>query len=152
MPTLNKGSAWENTLDAPYFFHPLILSSVLLLIVNDHFFKYKFPGLVTGKLSDFAGVFFVPFFLCAIFNIGKNTHSKLCKRPSKSKFNSKQYVGSLILIFIPFVLIKTVPLANEIYQQVFWLIKIPVHNVMDATDLWAVTMIFPGYLFAKKFF
>jgi hypothetical protein len=36
-----------------------------LLVVNDHIFKALAPSWVTGKLSDFAGLFFFPFLLAA---------------------------------------------------------------------------------------
>ncbi len=34
---------------------PCFLSFVVVLAVNDHILKARFPGTVTGKLSDFAG-------------------------------------------------------------------------------------------------
>lgn len=37
---------------------PLLLS-LATLVANDFIFKYQFPGLLTGKLSDFAGIFLV---------------------------------------------------------------------------------------------
>jgi hypothetical protein len=43
--------------------HPLALGAVLLLFVNDHFLKAAWPGFVTGKLSDFAGLAFFPLVL-----------------------------------------------------------------------------------------
>jgi hypothetical protein len=41
----------------------LYLTSLLLLVVNDHIFKQVWPGWITGKLSDFAGVFALAMFL-----------------------------------------------------------------------------------------
>jgi hypothetical protein len=41
--------------------HPLSVGATGLLILNDHVLKSAMPGLVTGKLSDFAGLFFFPF-------------------------------------------------------------------------------------------
>jgi hypothetical protein len=42
--------------------HPLWLASLVLLVANDHFFKGSglLPGWLTGKLSDFAGLFVAP--------------------------------------------------------------------------------------------
>ena len=39
--------------------HPLWLGSLALLVLNDHVLKGAglLPGVLTGKLSDFAGVF-----------------------------------------------------------------------------------------------
>ena len=51
---------------APEFFAPLPLFAVGLLALNDHVLKFRFPGLVTGKLSDIAGCFVLPLFLSAI--------------------------------------------------------------------------------------
>ena len=39
--------------------HPAFLVAVGLLALNDHVLKEAFPGLLTGKLSDLAGVFVV---------------------------------------------------------------------------------------------
>jgi len=41
--------------------HSVVLLSVLLLLLNDHLLKARFPSFWTGKLSDFAGLFFFPF-------------------------------------------------------------------------------------------
>lgn len=51
---------------APEFFAPLPLAAVAVLALNDHVLKFKYPGLVTGKLSDIAGCFVLPLFLSAL--------------------------------------------------------------------------------------
>jgi hypothetical protein len=43
--------------------HPSSVAAVLLLLVNDHLLKGRWPGWLTGKLSDFAGLYFFPFLL-----------------------------------------------------------------------------------------
>lgn len=43
--------------------HPLPLAAVVVLVVNDHLLKGRGPGWLTGKLSDFAGLFFFPVLL-----------------------------------------------------------------------------------------
>jgi hypothetical protein len=40
--------------------HPLVIASIVTLIVNDHVLKRAAPGLLTGKLSDVAGLVFFP--------------------------------------------------------------------------------------------
>ena len=45
--------------------HPIALAAIALLVVNDHVLKQLAPGLVTGKLSDFAGLAFFPLLLAA---------------------------------------------------------------------------------------
>ncbi|MDP2291059.1 MAG: hypothetical protein Q8M22_07695 [Actinomycetota bacterium] len=39
--------------------HPFTIASVCLLVVNDHLVKQRWPGVVSGKLSDVAGVWMV---------------------------------------------------------------------------------------------
>jgi hypothetical protein len=40
---------------------PVPLIAILILVANDHWFKSMWPGVVTGKLSDIAGLAFFPF-------------------------------------------------------------------------------------------
>ncbi|MET8306532.1 hypothetical protein [Micromonospora sp. NPDC005173] len=40
--------------------HPATLLALLVLVVNDHLLKPAFPGLLTGKLSDVAGLLLAP--------------------------------------------------------------------------------------------
>ncbi|MEV0645480.1 hypothetical protein AB0I28_09470 [Phytomonospora sp. NPDC050363] len=40
--------------------HPSTIAAALVLLVNDHILKAAFPGLITGKLSDFAGLAAAP--------------------------------------------------------------------------------------------
>ena len=44
---------------------PTALLAIALLVVNDHVLKARVPGLVTGKLSDVAGMIFFPLLLAA---------------------------------------------------------------------------------------
>jgi hypothetical protein len=45
--------------------NPVPLAAIVVLVVNDHWAKAAYPGLVTGKLSDFAGMVFFPLFVVA---------------------------------------------------------------------------------------
>ena len=51
--------------------HPLFLTSLALLLLNDFYLKYEFHNWFTGKLSDFAGLFVFAIFFIAIFPIHK---------------------------------------------------------------------------------
>lgn len=46
--------------------HPQSLAALALLGVNDHLYKGVGPGWLTGKLSDFAGLFYFPFLLIVL--------------------------------------------------------------------------------------
>lgn len=45
---------------------PAFVAAVLLLLVNDFILKPQFGNVLTGKLSDFAGLFAFPFFWAAL--------------------------------------------------------------------------------------
>jgi hypothetical protein len=48
--------------------HPLSLGAMAVLLLNDHLFRIHWPGWWTGKLGDFAWLFFFPFALAAILS------------------------------------------------------------------------------------
>jgi hypothetical protein len=50
--------------------HPVALVAMIVLGVNDHWGKAAWPGLVTGKLSDVAGLVFFPLLLQALWELG----------------------------------------------------------------------------------
>lgn len=52
---------------------PLFLAATALLLVNDFVLKALMPGTVTGKLSDFAGVFAFAVFWMAVFPNSRRT-------------------------------------------------------------------------------
>ena len=49
--------------------HPLTVGATAVLLLNDHVFKQAWPGLVTGKLSDFAGLVVAPAVLGLLFGL-----------------------------------------------------------------------------------
>jgi hypothetical protein len=49
--------------------HPVFISSLVVLILNDHILKDSIPGVVTGKLSDFAGMMMTPILIVATFEL-----------------------------------------------------------------------------------
>ena len=48
-----------------FLLHPVALSAVVLLLINDWYAKREWPGMITGKLSDVAGLVFFPLLLVA---------------------------------------------------------------------------------------
>jgi hypothetical protein len=51
--------------------HPVILVALALLILNDQLLKAAWPGVVTGKLSDLAGLIVAPLALQAAWEVGQ---------------------------------------------------------------------------------
>jgi BNR/Asp-box repeat. len=55
---------WSVSLAA--LIHPASLVAIAVLLLNDHFLKYAAPSWLTGKLSDFAGLFIAPYVCLAV--------------------------------------------------------------------------------------
>jgi hypothetical protein len=49
--------------------HPVALVAIALLLVNDHVLKQAYPGWLTGKLSDFAGLVMFPLLVATVLPI-----------------------------------------------------------------------------------
>lgn len=66
--TATRGPAEDRLIEpkpepADALLHPLALGAVAVLLLNDHLLKAAWPGIVTGKLSDLAGLAFFPLVL-----------------------------------------------------------------------------------------
>ena len=48
-------------------FRILFLASIFLLLLNDLYLKYEYHNYLTGKISDFAGLFAFPYFFSCFF-------------------------------------------------------------------------------------
>lgn len=83
--------------------------ALFVWIFNDHILKYEYPGLVTGKLSDFAGLFCFPFVLGFLLN---NFFKNLKERDSL-----------YISIFSVALIFSLANLSEDIYyfiKCIFW--------------------------------
>jgi hypothetical protein len=98
---------------------PLLLS-VLLLILNDHVFKYSFPGIVTGKISDFAGIFLIVLVLRSIF--------------------PKRVLETSLLVVGLFLFWKS-PYANSLIEFINTYSPLKFIRTVDYSDLVAFTII-----------
>lgn len=104
--------------------HPYFTGSVLVLAVNDHLLKGRVPSAVTGKLSDFAGVFLLavavtvltgrPRFACCLSGVG-------------------------------FAAITTVPVATYLAAPF-----LGGATLRDPSDLLSLMMLYPAYRFASR--
>lgn len=119
------------------FRHPLIIGSIALLLVNDHLLKVYSPSWLTGKLSDFAGLFFFPFLLAL-----------LLRRAARSDDRALRW--GLLLTGLAFGAIKTLPAANAAATWAVRLLLGPsVRFVLDPTDLMALAVLPAGWLFGQ---
>ncbi|MCU1496899.1 MAG: hypothetical protein JWM47_852 [Acidimicrobiales bacterium] len=59
---VTKAETWPGD----FLLHPLSVTSIVVLIVNDRYVKERWPGFISGKLSDVAGLIFFPLLLVAL--------------------------------------------------------------------------------------
>ncbi len=103
----------------------LFIVSICLLLLNDLYLKYSYHNWLTGKLSDFAGLFAFPFFWSCVF-------------PRKIKII---YISTAVL----FIFWK-----SEISQPViefFQSFGLPINRTVDNTDLIALIILPLSYFY-----
>lgn len=120
--------------------HPLPIGALALLVINDHLLKAAWPGLVTGKLSDFAGLIVAPLLLTELL--------LLLRVPS-----GKALVIGVLVVGAAFALIKTLAPASALYVAFSSGLLLPfgraAANARDPTDLVALVVLPPLYLWAR---
>lgn len=102
-----------------YLLHPLFICALFVLGANDFFWKYHYHNWLTGKLSDVAGLLVLPLFLTAFF--------------------PKQKTGILLFSALFFCWWKS-SLSEPVLLH-FRLLSLPVHRVVDYTDLFALPVL-----------
>ena len=50
---------------------PRAVVALVVLIVNDHVLKQRWPGLLSGKLSDLAGLVFLPLLIISVYELAR---------------------------------------------------------------------------------
>ena len=117
--------------------HPLVLFSISVLLINDHFLKIYSSSWLTGKLSDFAGVFFFPILLSAILNI-------ICKSLNLKQSHIAMTAFGFTVFW--FSLIKTIPFFSHLTENLLSkLLSYPSQVICDPTDLIALIMLLPAW-------
>ena len=118
------------------FRHPIILLSIAVLLLNDHIFKALTPSWVTGKVSDFAGLFFFPF-LMGVFLQTWNP-----KRIS----SRRSLLISFVLTGIVFASIKMLPVLNVWASGLLsHLFRQTIYIALDPTDCLALIVFLPAW-------
>jgi hypothetical protein len=104
--------------------HPVALLAIAVLVVNDHVLKAAWPGVITGKLSDFAGLVFFPLLVAAPWR------------------RQRAVDLACALTGLGFALVKLWEPATSLCEHVLGIpYGEPVAIVRDATDLLALPML-----------
>lgn len=102
---------------------PLSVGALVLLVVNDHVLKEAWPGWVTGKLSDVAGLVVAPLLVAvplALLGV---------RRPAGR---------AALAVAVVFTVVKVVPVAAATLSSLLSAVAGPSYVRSDVTDLLAV--------------
>jgi hypothetical protein len=145
------------------FRHPLLIFSIFVLLLNDHVLKVVCPSELTGKLSDFAGLFFFPFVVGVVIQIGLvfprllesgANYGPSCNALPKTredKITALILLAGFLLTGLTFAAIKTLPGVNGWAVALLTrLLGLPVQIVPDPSDLIALFSFAPAWLLWQR--
>jgi hypothetical protein len=112
---VRRGLAW--------LAHPITLAALLALVVNDHVLKAAYPGPVTGKLRDVAGLVVAPPLLA------------LLTVPLLRRWGA---AVAVVVVGVGFAVVKAVPAAAGVASAAWSVLRGPSLVRADLTDLVAL--------------
>ena len=107
----------------------LFILGIITLLVNDFYLKYEFSNALTGKLSDFAGLFIFPFFLSIFFP----------KQILKVYFST-----SFLFVFWKF------QISDGFINWISDSLNLAFYRTVDSSDLIALSVLPLSYKYFKK--
>jgi hypothetical protein len=105
--------------------HPIPLLAIGLLLVNDHVLKAAFPGPVTGKLSDIAGLVLLPLALIAMLEL-----AVVALRRPPVAIGPRGAVAVVVVVAVAFAATKLTPLGAEAYRNGLGLLQWPFRAIL----------------------
>ncbi|HAN77051.1 MAG TPA: hypothetical protein DCQ31_04375 [Bacteroidales bacterium] len=116
--------------------HPLFIVSLLILILNDFVLKAYYPNVITGKLSDFAGLFIFPIMILLLFKDA----------------NSKRFqIIIFTVVAISFIIWKVLPI-DSFLEKINTLIPFAPSRTKDFSDLIALIVLPLSYMFNNSWY
>lgn len=103
--------------------------SLFLLLLNDFYLKYEFHNFITGKLSDFAGLFIFPYFISVFFT-------------NKTK-------EIYIFTFVLFIFWK-LEISEQFIKFISQITDFAFYRTVDLTDLIALSILPISYHYYHK--
>lgn len=98
--------------------HPVLVVSAVALVVNDQYLKSVWPGPITGKLSDFAGLIVFPVLLASLAEFAR----AMTRRPVVVESDSWLWPT---ICAIGFTLTKCTSAVNDAYAWVIGTVRWP---------------------------
>jgi hypothetical protein len=133
-----------------FFIHPIPLLAVATMALNDHWLKQTFPSWVTGKLSDFCGIFYLPIFILALLTLLRargpsGDHERDIPLTLVDTIGAIAFTDGLMLI------VKLSPLASRAIERFFAQYLFRIALTPDPTDLIALVMNIFTFWYLKKY-
>jgi hypothetical protein len=118
--------------------HPVVLIAIAVFLVNDHVLKAAYPGLLSGKLSDVAGLVYFPVLVTAVVEL---------VLPA-ARQRSVVLLSTVALTGLTFICLMVVPTVGDAYRWFFGLVQWPFRAAMAAFEGAAVPSVVPVFLAA----
>lgn len=141
--TLMTAGAWLG--------HPVTLAATAVLLLNDHLLKRLWPGLVTGKLSDVAGMLVAPPLLALaaapvlrLVTARDSRSARNCRGARDSRgarggdIASRAALAAILLTGAVFTVVKTTATGAQAAADVWALFTPSARVVADPSDLVAL--------------
>lgn len=100
---------------------PLAVFAVLVLFLNDHVLKRVWPGWITGKLSDVAGMIFFPVLVTTL------AWAFVPRGRRSDRAHDRLLLAACVATALVFTATKTLVVANEAYRVVWGAMGWPLH-------------------------
>jgi hypothetical protein len=131
--------------------HPMVVVAVVVLVVNDHVLKALWPGALTGKLSDIAGMTFFPLFLLSVQELLSRTLHRTIQ-PSR-----RQLAMWILIVGIGFTAVNIIPIAGDWYRWTWGVLGSPLRGsttpvvlTQDLGDLVVLPFLGIAWLIGEK--
>ncbi|GGM36386.1 hypothetical protein GCM10011608_21270 [Micromonospora sonchi] len=123
-----------------WLIHPVTVAGTALLIVNDHVLKAAYPGWLTGKLSDVAGLVMTPPLLALLLALGGRLAAVL--RTSWG-FRGRRAgdllaVAAIVVVGVGFTAVKATAAGAATASAAWSAVNGPSVILADVTDLLAL--------------
>ena len=129
-------------LELQLLLHPCLLICFSCMAFNDHYFKYHGPDWLTGKLSDFLGLFLAPIYILVFLRfIGAFVGEAF----------ARLQIGWMFLVYfltgVLFTLIQVSVEMSDSYAYILTWLGFPSVNTPDPWDLVALVSLPVSFYF-----
>ncbi len=124
----------RRALPAGELLDPVALGAVLLLVANDWLLKGRAPALVTGKLSDLAGLASAPLIATAVVDVALWAAARL-GAPVDFSLRRWKLAAAAALVGIAFIAVKLSPAAAGAVEQAAAAVGLTWRIASDPADL-----------------